>query len=328
MTHAGHSHRGHSHDHSGHSHADHGHAHSHAPTAEAGNRRRVLAAALLTGGFMVAEAVGGLLTGSLALLADAGHMLIDAVALALAYLAYRLSTRPGNRRMTYGFDRLKILVAYTNGLTVILIAIWIGVEAVERILEPSPVLGATMLVIAAAGLAVNIVVFLILSGGDRTSLNLRGAILHVLGDLLGSLAAIVAAVIILTTSWFPADPLLSLLVALLLVRSAWRIMRESGVILLEGVPADLDRDNIADDIVAHTAGVADIHHMHVWSLDGRQLIATLHARLKPGADAEASIAAIKERLAAAHNIGHATVEVESGAECPDHSNRRRVHGTA
>jgi cobalt-zinc-cadmium efflux system protein len=288
----------------------------------------VLIAALLTGGFMVAEAVGGLLTGSLALIADAGHMLIDAVALALAYVAYRLSGRPGNRRMTYGFDRLKILVAYTNGLTVILIAVWIGFEAFERLRNPAPVLGAAMLAIAAAGLAVNVIVFLILSGGDKTSLNLRGAILHVLGDLFGSAAAIAAASIILATSWFPADPLLSLLVALLLVRSAWKIMRESGLILLEGAPAHLDRDGIAADVMAHAPGVADIHHMHVWSLDGRQLMATLHARLKAGADAEASIAGIKSRLRVKHAIGHATVEIESGAECPDHSHEWRAHGTA
>jgi cobalt-zinc-cadmium efflux system protein len=315
------------HDHAhGHGHGAHGH--HHAPPADDGNRRRVLAAALLTGGFMVAEAAGGFLTGSLALIADAGHMLIDAVALSLAYLAYRLSGRPGNRRMTYGFDRLKILVAYTNALTVILIAIWIGFEALDRLRNPAPVLGAAMLAIAAAGLAVNIVVFLILSGGDKSSLNLRGAILHVLGDLFGSAAAIVAALIIRATNWFPADALLSLLVALLLVRSAGRIMRESGLILLEGAPAHLDRDGIAADLVTHAPGVADIHHMHVWSLDGRQLMATLHARLTAGADAEASIAGIKSRLSQMHAIGHATVEIESGAECPDHQHGWRAHGTA
>ena len=269
---------GHSHDH------DHGpgHAHSHAPVADAGNRWRVLLAAVLTGGFMLAEAAGGVLTGSLALIADAGHMLTDAVALALAYAAYLVSARPGNRTMTYGFDRMKILVAYTNGLTVFGIALWIGVEAVGRLTAPEPVLGGPMLVIAALGLAVNVVVFAVLQGGDKSSLNLRGAILHVLGDLLGSAAAILAALIILFTGWTQADPLLSMLVCLLLLGSAWKLVRESGLILLEAAPPHIDRNAVADDIVRNVAGVEDIHHMHVWSLDGRQLLATLHARLTAG----------------------------------------------
>lgn len=295
----------------------HGGSHDHAPVADEGNRGRILLAAALTGGFMLMEVVAGLMTGSLALLADAGHMLTDAVALVLAYAAYRVGARPGTQRLTYGFDRLKVLVAYTNGLTVLGIALWIGVEAVGRLASPSPVLGAPMLAVAAAGLAVNVVVFFVLNGGDRSSLNLRGAILHVVGDLLGSVAAIAAALIIIATGWTAADPLLSMLVALLLVRGAWNLMRESGLILLEGAPADLDRNAIVDDMTAQSAGVADIHHMHVWTLDGRQRLATLHARLQPGADAEESIAGIKQRLARVHGIRHATVEIETGHECPD-----------
>jgi cobalt-zinc-cadmium efflux system protein len=310
-----------------HGHPHHGHAHDHEPS-DSGNRGRVLLAAILTGVFMVGEAAGGLLTGSLALLADAGHMLIDAVALTLAWLAYRVSGRPGNRQLTYGFDRLKILVAYTNGLTVVLIALWISVEALQRLYAPAPVLGGPMLLIAAAGLAVNILVFLILRGGDRSSLNLRGAMLHVLGDLLGSLAAIVAAGIIVTTGWMPADPLLSMLVVILLLRSGWILVREAGLILLEAAPEHLDRNRIAADIAAHTQGVTDVHHMHVWSLDGKQLMATLHARLREGANAEASIAAIKLRLAKVHGIGHATVEVESGDACPEITGEWRANGAA
>jgi cobalt-zinc-cadmium efflux system protein len=287
----------------------------------------VLLAAILTSGFMVAEAVGGLLTGSLALLADAGHMLTDSVALILAYAAYRMSERPGTSRMTYGFDRLKILVAYTNGLTVIAIALLITVEAVSRFLSPAPVLAGPMLVVAVLGLAVNIVVFAILHGGDRESLNMRGAILHVLGDLLGSVAAIAAALIILATGWLPADPVLSVLVALLLVRSAWQLVRESGLILLEASPRHIDRNEVARDIAGNTEGVADIHHMHVWTLDGKQLMATLHARLAPGVDAERTIGLIKARLGERHGIDHATVEVETGADCPDETRTRRRNGT-
>jgi cobalt-zinc-cadmium efflux system protein len=139
----------------------------------------------------------------------------------------------------------------------------------------------------------------------------------VLGDLLGSVAAIVAALIILTTGWLPADPLLSALVAVLLVGSAWRLIREAGLILLEGAPPHIDRNAVANDIAAHSEGVANIHHMHVWTLDGRQLMATLHARLEPGAEAEQSISAIKARLKKVHRIAHATVEIETGPACPD-----------
>ena len=313
--------RGHDHDHAG-------HAHGHAAGAAGGNKRRVLIAALLTSGFMVAEALGGLLTGSLALIADAGHMLTDSVSLVLAYAAYRVSERPGTSRMTYGFDRLKILVAYTNGLTVLGIAFWIMVEAAGRTMTPSPILGGPMLVIAAIGLLVNAGVFYVLHGGDRESLNLRGAILHVLGDLLGSVAAIAAALIILATGWFPADPLLSVLVALLLVRSAWRLMHDSGLILLEAAPPHIERNEVADDLAARVEGVSDIHHMHVWSLDGRRSMATLHARLNENADAERTIGAIKRRLSEAHGIHHATVEVETGGACPEETSRRRRNGTA
>jgi cobalt-zinc-cadmium efflux system protein len=320
------------HHHAGHDHhAGGGHRHNHAHADATDNRRRVFVAAALTCGFMLAEAVGGFLTGSLALLADAGHMLTDSVALVLAYVAYRVGDRPGTSRMTYGFDRLKVLVAYTNGLTVLAIAFWIVVEAIGRIAVPSQVLGGPMLAIAGIGLIVNVVVFAVLSGGDRASLNLRGAILHVLGDLLGSVAAIAAALIILLTGWLPADPLLSVLVALLLVVSAWRLMREAGVILLEGAPHHIDRNAVARDVEAHAEGVVDVHHMHVWTLDGKQLLATLHARLAGDADAAKSIAAIKQRLSDHHGIHHATVEVETGQACPDEQDQRaerRRHGTA
>jgi cobalt-zinc-cadmium efflux system protein len=271
---------------------------------------------------MVAEAVGGFLTGSLALIADAAHMLTDAVALSLAYLAFRIGERPGTSQLTYGFDRLKILIAYTNGLAVFAIAVWIAFEAVARFATPAPVLGGPMLAIAVAGLLVNGLVFAILHGGDRGSLNMRGAILHVVGDMLGSVAAIVAALLILLTGWTAADPVLSLLVGVLLLGSAWSLIRESSHILLEGAPPEIDRNAVARDLASHSAGVENVHHMHVWSLDERRKLATLHARLERGADADASIRAIKSRLASAHGIAHATVEVETGPDCPDHRNEK------
>ena len=314
------------HDHApGEGHAHHGH--DHAPAGEAGNRGRILLAAILTTGFMVAEAVGGVLTGSLALLADAGHMLTDSVALILAYAAYRVGDRPGTGRMTYGFDRLKILVAYTNGLTIFAIAVWIVVEAAARLAEPHSVAAGPMLAIAAGGLVVNMLVFAILHGGDRTSLNMRGALLHVLGDLLGSVAAIAAALIILLTGWLPADPLLSVLVALLLVFGAVRLVRDAGVILLEGTPREMDRDAVSADVEAHVPGVSGIHHMHIWTLDGRRRLATLHACLSSGTQPEVAIAAIKRRLRERHGIAHATVEMELDGRCAD-DEHEAMHGTS
>ncbi len=185
------------------------------------NQRRVGWAALLTGGFMVVEAVGGVLSGSLALLADAGHMLTDAAALALAWLAFRIARRPSDWKRTYGFHRFQVLAAYSNGLTLFFIALAIAYEAFQRLREPAEVLGGPMLAVAVLGLVVNIAAFLVLHGADRESLNVRGAMLHVLGDLLGSAAAIVAALVILWTGWTPIDPLLSVLVAVLILRSAW-----------------------------------------------------------------------------------------------------------
>lgn len=304
----------HAHDHGSSSHSDHhdhdhghgGGAHVHAGT----DKKRVLIAACLTGGFMVAEALGGLLTGSLALLADAGHMLTDSVALALAWYAFHLGDKPATGRHTYGFGRVKTLVAYTNGIAIFVVALWICYEAWQRFQSPAPILGTPMLIVAGLGLAVNIAGFLILHGGDRESLNMRGAILHVLGDLLGSVAAIAAAIVIILTGWTPIDPILSVLVAVLILGSAWRLMREAAHVLLEGVPPSIDRDEVASDLVKNIRGLREVHHMHVWSLDGSSTMATLHACLKQGTDPYDAVLAIKQRLTERHGINHATVEPE------------------
>ncbi len=298
----------------GHDHAGHGHGFDH--VHRAADKNRVLIAALLTFGFMFAEAIGGLITGSLALLADAGHMLTDSISLGLAWYAFHIAARAATARLTYGFDRVKTLVAYTNGIAIFAVGAWIVVEAFHRISEPSPVLGGPMALIAVLGLCVNIAAFFVLHGGDRESLNMRGAILHVLGDLLGSVAALVAAVVIIVTGWTPVDPILSALVAVLLFRSAWSLVRESGNLLLEGVPESLDRDGIARDIVANVAGVREVHHMHVWSMDGSRNMATLHACLVEGTDPHQAVMEIKMRLATRHGVDHATVEPEYGA-CAD-----------
>ena len=299
------------HEHSGH--GAHPHAYDGHATANAG---RVLIAACLTGGFMLAEVAGGLITGSLALLADAGHMLTDTVSLVLAWYAFRLAGRVATPRLTYGFDRVKTLVAYTNGIAVFAIGAWIVMEALQRFQDPPAILGGPMLAIAVLGLLVNVGAFAVLAGGDRKSLNMRGAILHVVGDLLGSVTALVAAAVILTTGWLPVDPLLSVLVALLLFRSAWSLVRESAHLLLEGVPGDLDRDGIARDLADNVQGLREVHHMHLWSLDGSKNVATLHACLADGVDSQRAVREIKLRLSKRHGIEHATVEPEFG-RCAD-----------
>jgi cobalt-zinc-cadmium efflux system protein len=312
-SHHGHSDHGHDHDHvSGHHRHDHAGGHVHDGT----DKTRVLIAASLTGAFMIAEVVAGWLVGSLALLADAGHMLTDAVSLGFAWYAFHLSGRPATPAHTYGFDRVKTLVAYSNGLAIFFIGAWIIVEAIERFSSPEKVLGVPMLIVAALGLAVNIGIFFVLHGGDRENLNMRGAILHVMGDMLGSVAAVVAAAVIIATGWYPIDPILSVVVAVVIFVAAGRLMRDAGRVLLEGVPRSLDRDVIARDIAANIRGVKGVHHVHVWSLDGSRNVATLHALLEDGTDAYQATVAIKARLAQSHKIGHATVETEYG-HCAD-----------
>jgi cobalt-zinc-cadmium efflux system protein len=266
-------------------------------------------AAVLTGGFMLVEVAGGLISGSLALIADAGHMLTDFAALAMAWLAFRMARRPADARRTYGFDRLSVLAAFANGIALFAIAVWIMVEAARRLAAPHEILSGTMLAVAVAGLIVNLVTFRILMGGDRDNLNLRAALLHVVGDLLGSVAAIVAALVIMWFGWTPIDPLLSVLVAVIILRSAWTVVRDSGHILLEGSPPDFDAAEVAADLCAEIAGLAEVRHLHAWSITQERPMVTLEAVLAPGADAEAIRGRIKARLAARFGFDHATVEL-------------------
>ena len=300
----------HSHHHDGHDHHDHSHAgHCHAPKVNASNLRRVGIAAVLTGLFMIAEIVGGLLAGSLALLADAGHMLADFAALAMAWGAFSIARKPANPRLTYGYDRVSILVAFVNGLTLFAVAIWIVWEAIHRFLEPGEVLVGPMLWVAMAGLAVNILVFWILLGADQHNLNIRGAVLHVLGDLLGSVAAIAAAIIILTTGWMLADPVLSVLVAVLILRSAWSLIRDSAHVLLQGAPAGLDIHAIETDLLEHVPELRRVDHIHAWSITTEKPILTLHAFIEPTAKIEPVSEHVKTRLIETFQIEHVTLDV-------------------
>jgi cobalt-zinc-cadmium efflux system protein len=296
----------------GHGH-DHSHGHAHAIRTD---ESRVGWAFAIIFGVMLVEIAGGVISGSLALLADAGHMVSDAAALGMSWAALRIGKRPADPLRSYGYRRLEVLVAYTNGCSLFVIAGWVIFEAIRRFMAPIPVLGGPMLFVAVAGLLANIVAFAILSGGNRENLNMRSAWLHILGDLLGFAIAIVAALAILLTGWSPIDPILSVLVALLILRSAVQIVKSAAHILLEGTPAGFDVDAVRDDLIATVPAVAEVHHIHAWSLTQEQWLVTLHVRCAPGADPEAIVPAVNDRLKDRFGILHSTIQIDH-ADCED-----------
>ena len=280
--------------------------------------RRVVIALVLTGTFMVVEVIGGILSGSLALLADAGHMLTDTMALALAAVAFQVSKRPADTTLTYGYQRFQILAAFVNGLSLLFIVGWILYEAVNRFIAPQEVMGETMLIVAVAGLVVNIISFTVLHGGDKENLNIRGAALHVAGDLLGSVAAIVAAVVIIYTGWMQIDPILSVAVAILILKSAWVLVKRSAHVLLEGAPEWLDIDVMREHLTGKIPEVASIHHVHVWGLTPQDLMLTMHVCVSTQPENPTDvIRRVKAQLREEYGIGHSTIEIEVD-DCADH----------
>jgi len=291
------------------------------------NMKRVLVALTLTGAFMIVEVIGGVLSGSLALLADAGHMLTDTMALALAAVAFHVSKRPADSRLTYGYQRFQILAAFVNGLSLLVIVGWILIEAAQRFFVPRDVLGPTMLTVAAIGLVVNIIAFAVLHSGDRDNLNIRGAALHVAGDLLGSVAAIVAAIVIIYTGWVTIDPILSLAVAVLILKSAWSLVKRSAHVLLEGAPEWLDVVEMQSNIMEAVPGVCGIHHVHVWGLTPQDLMLTMHVSLgEDAAEPTRVIPMVKGLLARQYGIGHSTIEIELD-DCADDNEHARADQT-
>ncbi|TDX25449.1 cobalt-zinc-cadmium efflux system protein [Modicisalibacter xianhensis] len=289
---------------------DHAHDHEHVPQVNADSEKRVRWAMLLTGGFMLAEVIGGWLSGSLALLADAGHMLSDSASLALAWFAFRLGTKAPDKHRTYGYQRFQVLAAFVNGLTLLAIGVGIVIAAVQRLYSPVDVMATPMLVIAVLGLVVNLVVFAILHRGDQGNLNLQGALLHVLGDLLGSVAAIVASLIIMTTGWNAADPILSVLAAVLILRGAWKILRRSGHTLLEGTPEGIEAHEIRSELEA-LEGVESLHDLHIWGLTPQDPLISLHLVVHDDVDHEHVLRRASALLRERFGISHATLQVES-----------------
>jgi cobalt-zinc-cadmium efflux system protein len=298
-----------------HGHGDHAHGHAHGRVHRpvgSENERRVFATLLLTGAFMLVEAVGGARSGSLALIADAGHMLTDTAALALSWLAFRAARRPPDAARSYGYHRFEILAALVNGVALVLISLWIGIEAVRRLLAPTLVEGDLMLAVAAAGLVVNLLAFWILHGAERGNLNIRGATLHVLADALASVAAIAAAIVIIATGWMPIDPILSVLITGLILRSAVALVLQSGHVLMEGAPRDIDIAALRRSLPAAVAGVRSVHHLHVWSLTPQQTLLTMHVEIDETAAHDDVLHRVQGFLAERFGIHHATIQVECG----------------
>ena len=289
----------------------HDHSHHHAMKDTKDGRRRVAIAACLTFGFMIAEVIGGIISGSLALLADAAHMLTDAGSLALAWVGFKLAERPADTTRSFGWARFKVLAAFVNGLTLILLAGWIILEAIERLQEPQPVMGQLLLVVATLGLLVNIVAFRILHGGNQDDLNMRAALWHVAGDLLGSVAAIAAALIIMSTGWMPIDPILSVLVAIIILVGGVRVVRSTAHILIEGVPPGLSTEAIKTDLETTLPEAKRVDHIHAWALNESKVLVTLDVEAASGACVESLRRAVKARLKEKFGIDHATVEIES-----------------
>ncbi|WP_168405141.1 CDF family zinc transporter ZitB [Erwinia amylovora] len=275
-----------------------------------GNRSRLLAAFSVTAVFMLAEVAGGLLSGSLALLADAGHMLTDAAALLIALLATHFARRRPSGHHSFGLLRLTTLAAFVNAIALLAITVLIVWEAVQRFWHPQPIAGGMMLVIAIGGLLANLLSFWLLHhGSGEKNLNVRAAALHVLGDLLGSVGAIVAALVILFTGWTPIDPILSILVSVLVLRSGWRLIKESGHELLEGAPQHIDITKLQCSLVRDISEVRNVHHVHLWQVGEKPLI-TLHVQVIPPHDHDALLQRIHDYLHDHYQIEHATVQME------------------
>lgn len=284
-----------------------------------GRERKLLFAFVLTTVMMVAEVFGGFWSGSLALLADAGHMMVDSLALLLAVLSAWFAKRPADARRSYGYGRMEVLAGFVNALTQFALVAFIAYEAIERLFNPSPILSGVMFVVALIGLLVNVVVLRTLHGHAHDDVNVAGATLHVLGDLLGSVAAVLAALAVRWMGWLWADPMLSLLVSLLILNSAWRLLRRSAHILLEGVPEGMDTAEVTQALRTADVSIRDVHHLHVWQLASGSRMATLHAELHEPGDGAQALHAIQKVLNDRFGIQHVTVQIDPGA-CPDPAN--------
>jgi cobalt-zinc-cadmium efflux system protein len=303
-------------------------AHDHAPKgASRGNRIRIAIALAITLTVLVVEVVGALLSGSLALLGDAGHMASDSIGLAVALVASVIAARPATDRHTFGFQRTEVLAAMLNGLILVVVALMLAVEGVRRLVDGvAEIEAGPMLIVAAVGLAANVVAFLVLRGGDRTSLNLRGALLEVFGDMLGSIAAIGAAVVILLTGFVQADAIASLLIAALILPRAGLLLRDVVRVLTESAPHDRDVAEIRTHLRG-AEGVVAVHDVHIWNITSGAPVFTAHVVVEPrvfeDGETERMLRELGECLSHHFDVEHSTFQLEPAgqAECEEHAHR-------
>ncbi|AXE25217.1 cation transporter [Streptomyces globosus] len=307
---------GHTHDQGrGHGHDGHGHGpggHSHGVSADA-DRRWLAAALVLIGTFMAVEVVIGVIARSLALISDAAHMLTDAVSIVLALIAMRLAARPARGGFTYGLKRAEILSAQANGLTLLLLAVWLAYEAVERLIDPPPVAGGLVLVTALAGILVNIAAAWCISRANRSSLAVEGAYQHVLNDLFAFIGTAVAGLVVLTTGFRQADAIATLVVVALMVKAGYGLVRESGRIFLEAAPAHLDPDAVGDRLAGHPP-VAEVHDLHIWTITSGQAALSAHVLVEPAGDCHAVRRDLERLLSKEYGITHTTLQVDHAQE--------------
>lgn len=309
----------HTHDHhEGHDHHDHDHG---LKQESRGGKQDLLIALAITLLMMVVEIVGGLLSNSLALLSDAGHMLTDNLAILLSFFALKFAGMPATERKTFGFYRLEILAAFVNGIILVLISLYIIYEAYLRMVHPQPVHGSLMLVVASIGLVANVIGARFLVKHSHSSLNIRAAYLHILGDALSSIGVVIGGVIILYTGWYLIDPILSVLIALVIIYGSWALVKESVNILLESAPSHINIDAIASDI-AKIAGVKEAYHIHLWTITSGIYSLSAHVIIDDQlvSSSRDVVEEIKSLLLKKYNVLHCTIQVEcnrcdTGAVC-------------
>ncbi|MEK4912081.1 cation diffusion facilitator family transporter [Bacillus sp. FSL E2-8887] len=288
-----------------------GHSHDHGHSK---NKKVLLIAFLLTTSFMIAEVIGGFVTNSLALLSDAGHMLSDAVSLALSLLAFKLGEKTATAAKTYGYKRVEMLAALCNGVVLIVISVYIFIEAIRRFKEPVEIASNGMLIIAVLGLLINIVsAWILMRGGDvKGNLNLRSAFLHVLGDLLGSVGAIIAALLIKFFGWTAADAVASILVSILVIISGWRVTRDTVHILMEGAPQHIDAEEVKNTLLNITI-IKEVHDLHIWSVTSDFQVLTCHLIIE-GNETQSVLKEATDVLKGKFHVEHVTIQVEIEGE--------------
>lgn len=294
--------------------AHHGHNHSHShERRDAKSLLRLKIALGLTAAFMFAEAIGGWLINSLALIADAGHMLTDVAALALTLAAIWFAAKPATAKKTFGYKRLEILAAFINGVTLVVLSLFVIYEAFERWSDPPEIRGGMMTAIAVGGLVVNLICAWLLHGDHAHDLNMRGAWLHVVGDALGSVTAIVAGILIVRFGWLWADPLCSVLISLIIIFGAWNLIKESVNVLLEGTPSHINLKAV-EDTIRQTENVTDVHDLHVWTITSGMDALSVHVIHDENISQPQLLKKIRERLHDEFGIDHSTIQLESIAE--------------